>query len=72
VANPDALFAPFLENEDDPLAGWRAWPGMRAVEQDALFLLPADDISRATPRLLDALELACSLLDGVRERRNNE
>jgi len=72
VANPDALFAPFLENEDDPLAGWRAWPGMRAVKQDALFLLPADDISRATPRLLDALELACSLLDGVRERRNNE
>ena len=72
VANPDALLAPYLENEVDPLAGWRAWPGMQAVEQDALFLLPADHISRATPRLLNALELACSLLDGVRERRNNE
>ena len=72
VADPEALFAPFLDQESDPLAGWNEWPGMQAVQQDALFLLPADKISRATPRLLDALELACSLLDGVRERSNNE
>ena len=72
VADPDALFAPFLDNEADPLAAWHEWPGMQAVRQGALFLLPADKISRATPRLLDALELACSLLDGVRERSNNE
>ena len=72
VADPDALFAPFLDHEADPLAAWHEWPGMQAVRQDALFLLPADKISRATPRLLDALELACSLLDGVRERSNNE
>jgi ABC-type Fe3+-hydroxamate transport system substrate-binding protein len=72
VADPDALFAPILDSEADPLAAWHEWPGMQAVRQDALFLLPADKISRATPRLLDALELACGLLDGVRERSNNE
>jgi hypothetical protein len=41
---------------------------MRAVRADALFLLPADSISRATPRWLDSLELACTLLDGLRDR----
>jgi len=72
VADPDALIAPFLDNEADPLAAWQEWPGMQAVQQDALLLLPADKISRATPRILDALELACSLFDGVRERNHNE
>jgi iron complex transport system substrate-binding protein len=72
VADPDVLIAPFLDKEADPLAVWHGWPGMQAVQQDALFLLPADKISRATPRLLDALELACSLFEGLRERSNNE
>ena len=67
VANPDALFAPHIENMPDPLAAWREWPAMRAVRQDALFLLPADPISRATPRFLDSLELACKLLHGLQE-----
>jgi len=67
VANPDALFAPYLEDMPDPLAAWRDWPAMRAVRQDALFLLPADPISRATPRFLDSLELACKLLHSLRE-----
>jgi iron complex transport system substrate-binding protein len=67
VANPDALFAPYLEGMPDPLAAWRDWPAMRAVRQEALFLLPADPISRATPRFLDSLELACKLLHSLRE-----
>jgi iron complex transport system substrate-binding protein len=68
VANPDALFAPYLEDMPDPLAAWRDWPAMRAVRQEALFLLPADPISRATPRFLDSLELACKLLHSLREQ----
>ena len=72
VANPDALFAPFLERSEDPLSAWREWPAMKAVRQDALFLLPADAVSRATPRFLLALEMACKLLDGLRERVTDE
>jgi len=64
--NPDALFAPWLEGEADPLAAWRDWPGMQAVQNRALFLLNADEISRATPRLLDSLESACKLLHSLR------
>jgi iron complex transport system substrate-binding protein len=67
VANPDTLFAPYLEGMPDPLAAWREWPAMRAVRQGALYLLPADSISRATPRFLDSLELACKLMHGLRE-----
>jgi len=67
VADPDALFAPYLEDKPDPLAAWRDWPAMRAVRRDALFLLPADTISRATPRFLDSLELDCKLLHSLRE-----
>jgi len=72
VANPDVLFAPFLEGSEDPLSAWREWPAMKAVRQDALFLLPADEVSRATPRFLLALEMACKLLDDLRERETDE
>jgi len=72
IADPDALFAPWLEGDANPLDGWRSWPGMQAVQNEALFLLNADKISRATPRLLDSLELACKLLHELRERNNSE
>jgi iron complex transport system substrate-binding protein len=66
VADPAAIFAPSLDSQNDPLSAWRAWPGLQAVKTDALFLLPADEISRPTPRWLDALEIACTLLHGLR------
>ena len=67
VANPAALVAPAGVKAADPLASWRNWPSMRAVGNDALILLPADQISRATPRLLDAVEIACRLFQQIRE-----
>lgn len=69
VANPSAILAPLPSGPSgtaDPLAAWRDWPGLTAVRNDALFLLPADAISRATPRFLDALEAACAHLDQAR------
>ena len=72
VADPDALFAPYQDAKPDPLMAWRDWPSMQAVRQDALFLLPADPVSRATPRFLDSLELACKLLNELREHDTND
>lgn len=66
VADPVAMFAPVRENEPNPFAIWLDWPSMQAVRENALFTLPADKISQATPRLLDALEMACSVLDDLR------
>jgi iron complex transport system substrate-binding protein len=66
VANPDALMAPSLPNGGDPLEQWKSWPGMKAVANGATFTLDADAISRATPRWLDSIETACTLLDELR------
>ncbi len=65
-ADPDVLFAGRVAAEDEPLVHWRSWPGLAAVNNEALFYLPADLINRATPRLLDAVEIACALLDEYR------
>jgi iron complex transport system substrate-binding protein len=72
VANPDVLFAPNQESAENPLQTWLEWPGMKAVQSGALLLLPADEISRATPRWLDAIEIACRLIDDLPQRRNHE
>ena len=72
VADPEAILAPRLPGAADPLAAWRDWPGLAAVRNQALFLLPADEISRATPRFLDSLDTACSLLQGLREKSGHE
>ena len=71
LADPEVLVAPRLPNQPDPLAAWRAWPRLRAVQNGFLIYLPADEISRATPRLLDSIELACKVLNGFRERRES-
>ena len=70
VADPVAMFAPVQDNQPNPLAVWLDWPGLQAVSANALFTLPADKINQATPRLLDALEIACSVLDDLREEKN--
>ena len=58
-ADPDVLIAPTGAGFDNPLEHWRAWPVLTAVRQQNMLLLPADEISRATPRALSALLLAC-------------
>lgn len=66
-ADPRALIAPSLAGQQAPLEHWKAWPRLRAVEQGNFILLPADEISRATPRFIDAVELACAMLDDLRQ-----
>jgi iron complex transport system substrate-binding protein len=66
AADPAVLIAPRLGADDEPLAHWRDWPRLQAVQQEALVYLPADRISRATPRMLDSLETGCKLLHQFR------
>jgi len=66
-ADPDMLVAPSLPGQDDPLAHWRAWPRMQAIRNGWTLLLPADEISRATPRILDSIERACMVMDEFRQ-----
>lgn len=66
AADPELLLAGSLGADRDPLAGWRDWPRMTAVQRDAFILLPADPINRPTPRMLDALEIACERMGAHR------
>jgi iron complex transport system substrate-binding protein len=72
LANPQALIAPTLPDQPDPLEHWRAWPRLRAVRSGAFIHLHADEISRATSRALDSLAEACTALDDVRLRISME
>lgn len=67
LADPDALISPDIPGADDPFALWRSWPRLQAVREQNYMKLPADPISRATPRFMDAVKLACSRLEEIRE-----
>jgi hypothetical protein len=71
LANPELLIAPRVAQQPDPLEHFRSWPRLRAVGRGNFLLLPADPISRATPRFLDAVELACGMLDDLRSSLSN-
>ncbi len=66
VANPRAMIAPAISGDPPALAVWQDWPRLQAVQNQTMLYLPADEISQATPRLLDSIDLACKLLDKVR------
>jgi iron complex transport system substrate-binding protein len=68
AANPAVMIAPRAGNGAADLEAWRDWPALQAVKNRALFYLPADSISQATPRLLDSLESACGIFDEARRR----
>lgn len=65
-ANPSVMIAAEVPGQAAALDGWLQWPSLDAVKQMAFVYLPADDISRAGPRLLDGIELACQRFDEIR------
>jgi len=67
LANPQTMIAPEISGDPPALAIWQDWPQLQAVHNQNLLYLPADEVSQATPRLLDSIELACKLLDDVRQ-----
>jgi iron complex transport system substrate-binding protein len=52
---------------EDAFAEWRRWPDLTAVRFSNQFLMPADEIGRATPRLLAAGESLCLALQTARQ-----
>jgi len=68
MADPQVMIAPEIKGEPPALQGWQDWPRLRAVQSGAMLYLPVDEISQATPRLLNSIELACKLLDKVRNK----
>lgn len=52
----------------DAFAVWSRWPHMAANRYANHFLMPADEIGRATPRLVDAATALCDALATARRR----
>ena len=69
MANPLVMIAPKTPDDPTALLTWQDWPQLQAVKNGNMLYLPADEISQATPRLLDSIDLACKLLDEVRNKQ---
>ena len=69
MANPQVMIAPETPGDPPALLTWQDWPQLQAVKRGNMLYLPADEISQATPRLLDSIDLACKLLDDVRNKQ---
>jgi len=55
----------------DAFNEWERWPTMAANRYGNQFMMPAAEISRATPRLLDAGAAICSALEESRKSRED-
>ena len=66
--NPEVMLAS-SDAGDDAFDHWQRWPQLKANQYHNLFLLPADHIVRATPRLILAGAAMCTALEQARANR---
>lgn len=66
AADPQAIVSTDASVADASVR-WRRWKRMRAVRAQNVFTLPADDLARATPRLVNGARAMCRALDTARE-----
>lgn len=66
--NPEVMLAS-TDAGADGFAEWERWPELRANRYGNHYLLPADEIARATPRLLAAGAAMCTALQQARKNR---
>lgn len=67
--DPEVLLAADT-GQTDTFDEWQRWPQIAANRYGNHFLLPASELGRATPRLLQAADAMCSALDAARGNRN--
>lgn len=68
LRDPEVLLASD-EAGADAFEEWRRWPGMAANRYRNRFLVAADEIGRATPRVIAAGRAICAALQEARRRR---
>ncbi len=67
--NPEAMLASD-DAGSDAFSEWDRWPAIAANRYGNRFLLPADELSRPTTRVLGAGRAMCEALQAARERRS--
>ena len=66
--DPEVMLAS-TDAGDNAFAEWQRWPNLSAVRTGNQYYMPADEIGRATPRLLSAGEVLCETLQAARDKR---
>jgi iron complex transport system substrate-binding protein len=66
--DPEVMLAS-TDAGDDAFVEWERWPGIAANKMGNLFLLPADEIGRATTRVIVAGNAMCMALQQARINR---
>ena len=66
--DPEVMLASSDAGEN-AFAEWDRWPHIAANRYGNRFMIPADEIGRATPRLLNAAIVVCDALATAREKR---
>lgn len=66
--DPEVLMAG-RDSTSDPFVAWDRWPGIAANRYGNRFFLPADEVGRATTRLVQAAEHTCLALQTARQNR---
>ena len=66
--NPEAIVVTDVA-APNALDEWRRWKQVEAVRTNNLYVLPANDLTRATTRLTAGAEALCRVLETARERR---
>jgi iron complex transport system substrate-binding protein len=67
--NPEVMLAS-SDAGKDAFEEWHRWPHVAANQYRNHFVMPADAIGRATPRLVVAARAVCAALQEARERRS--
>lgn len=69
-ADPEVLLAGRHSGKSaDWEARWRQWKGLRAVQANHLYTVPAETLERQTPRAVQAAQELCAHIDAARRDR---
>lgn len=68
--NPEVMLAN-TDAGDNAFGEWQRWPNLTAVSSGNQYIMPADEIGRATPRLIAAGEAVCKALQTARGKRSD-
>ena len=68
--DPEVMLAA-KDATEEAFDDWNSWPGMAANRYGNRFFMPAAEIGRATPRLVDAGEAVCKALEQARVNRRD-
>jgi len=67
AADPEVIIAGGSEQDQpDWLGRWQQWSGISAVQNQHIYLIPADLMQRHSIRILDGAEMMCDYLDRAR------